>query len=199
LKVCYKGDSQGLVVDKGEEIQVLESPVADFIYEEDGYTHSFYNRSQGSYNWKWLKDGEEFSINENPSHIFNYNGEKQVKLIAYSLNGCYDMVEKSVKVKIVHPYYMPSAFTPNGNGIDDYFGPEGVGLQDYKFTMLVYDRMGQLVFETSNPEKKWDGKIKGTNKSAAPGVYTFKVVTIDKYGNKDRRIGSVTILDPSIE
>jgi len=67
-------------------------------------------------------------------------------------------------------------------------------LSDYQFSMQIYSRQGQLVFETNDANIKWDGKIQGTNKMCDRGVYTYLVVAKDKYGNVDKRKGPVTLM-----
>src|ERR1041385_5129573 len=67
--------------------------------------------------------------------------------------------------------YIPSAFTPNNDGINDVFGVNGEGLQN--FHIMVYDRWGQVIFETTNPHQNWDGKYKGVQVES--GVYTYEI------------------------
>jgi gliding motility-associated-like protein len=65
--------------------------------------------------------------------------------------------------------FFPSAFSPNGDGLNDYFQPKGTDIRD--FHMIIFDRWGTVVFETSDPANGWPGTI--NNEYAEPGVYTF--------------------------
>jgi gliding motility-associated-like protein len=65
--------------------------------------------------------------------------------------------------------FFPSAFTPNGDQLNDYFQPKGNDIRE--FYMVIFDRWGHMVFETHDPTNGWDGKINGNY--AEPGVYTF--------------------------
>jgi gliding motility-associated-like protein len=86
----------------------------------------------------------------------------------------------------------PSAFTPNGDDINDLFGPAGTNITN--FHMIIYNRWGQLLFETSNPGQGWDGKSEGVY--CEPGVYVY----IATYKNPDnpaeevKATGSFTLI-----
>ena len=81
-------------------------------------------------------------------------------------------------------FYLPNAFTPNGDGLNDIFRP--VGNEISEFHMIIYDRWGQLVFETDDFEKGWDGTFKG--RYCDPGVYAY-VLT---YKSSKTEISSMT-------
>jgi gliding motility-associated-like protein len=89
---------------------------------------------------------------------------------------------------------VPNAFTPNGDGVNDYFLPRpslAKGLTS--FTMSVYNRWGQLIFETDKIEGRgWDGRFNG---AAQPeGVYVFMIDAKFKDGQIEKRQGNVTLL-----
>ena len=80
----------------------------------------------------------------------------------------------------------PSAFTPNGDNMNDVYGPVYYGpVDDYQFH--IYNRWGQLVFETTDNTKGWDGNYKG--KPQPQGVYTY-FATFTAYGKSKAREGS---------
>ncbi len=71
------------------------------------------------------------------------------------------------------PFYMPNAFTPNGDGVNDKFGLLNAnGLKD--FVMKIYNRYGQVVYTSNNSNGKWDGNFKG--KTMPGGVYTWQII-----------------------
>ena len=71
-------------------------------------------------------------------------------------------------------YELPNVFTPNSDGKNDLFVPVKHTHQFVdRIAIKIFNRYGELVFETTNPEIRWDGKIKGSNKSASPGVYYY--------------------------
>lgn len=90
--------------------------------------------------------------------------------------------------------YLPTAFTPNGDGINDYFKPvSSEPLSDYR--LIVFDRWGEVVFESSDFEQGWDGRFKG--EFLVANVYSWKVVfTVYKNQSSERveKIGMVTLI-----
>ena len=75
---------------------------------------------------------------------------------------------------------MPNAFTPNGDNMNDLFRLKDVGLVR-GFHMMVYNRLGQQIFETSNPEKGWDGTLNGIQQPS--GTYVWFINYIDLENN----------------
>ncbi len=86
--------------------------------------------------------------------------------------------------------YVPNAFTPNGDGLNDVFQVYGYGFDEVLFQ--VFDRWGEKMFETTDPTVGWDGTFKGT--AMPPGVYVFQVKAMYLDGQEGYKKGSVTIL-----
>jgi gliding motility-associated-like protein len=88
--------------------------------------------------------------------------------------------------------FFPNAFTPNNDLQNDLFGPAGYLNTVKDYTLLIYNRLGQLVFTTSDPLKKWDGRMQ--DKSRLPGTYVW----IARYSNKGVKNilqkGTVTVI-----
>jgi gliding motility-associated-like protein len=139
--------------------------------------------SSTSYLWNF-GDGNT-STAANPTHqYFGTTGIVQVTLIAYSANGCNDTIVRTINLSIViineeAKLYMPNSFTPDGNEYNQYFGPvfnESVDLVN--FNMKIYNRWGQLIFDTNDPNKGWDGSFNG--KLVPTGGYTWVLTFKDK-------------------
>jgi gliding motility-associated-like protein len=90
--------------------------------------------------------------------------------------------------------YFPNAFTPDGDGLNDYFGPVGLDLDKYTFTMYIFDRWGEMIFEADNANQMWNGRPTGSDKIAQIGVYTWLAILVDQLGQEKRYIGRVTLL-----
>jgi gliding motility-associated-like protein len=86
--------------------------------------------------------------------------------------------------------YVPNAFTPNGDGHNDEFVPVVMNVMEMEFK--VYNRWGEIVFETTEQQKGWDGKVKG--KGADPGVLTWKLTVTGIDGGKKSLDGNVTLV-----
>ncbi|MEM9855924.1 MAG: gliding motility-associated C-terminal domain-containing protein [Bacteroidota bacterium] len=87
--------------------------------------------------------------------------------------------------------YLPSAFSPNGDGLNDTFGPVGEGIDQFKLT--VYNRWGEVVFHSQDIAEKWDGRHKGT--PVPFGSYNYEVFAMGKEIGQVRKAGSVTVVN----
>ena len=88
-------------------------------------------------------------------------------------------------------YYLPNAFTPNGDRVNDIFRPIPVGIRSTDY-FRVFNRYGQLMYETRQWMQGWDGTLKG--KPAAPGAYVWIVKGIDKNGSVVEMKGTVILV-----
>ena len=107
-----------------------------------------------------------------------------VKLRITNKIGCEDSI-----VKTIYPplsIYMPTAFTPNDDGLNDYFQAIGFGVQ--KFTLFIYNRWGLLIYKSSDEKEKWEAK------GVPDGVYVYKIICEGYDGNILRKTGTITIL-----
>ncbi|MEO8733862.1 MAG: gliding motility-associated C-terminal domain-containing protein, partial [Flavobacteriales bacterium] len=104
--------------------------------------------------------------------------------------GCVDTLVKIIHVAPEFNLYMPTAFTPDGDGINDIFGVVGTNIQS--FHMRIFDRWGNQVFETEDPTKGWDGTINGHK--PVTGVYTYMYRFLGPSGQTADRYGSVMLV-----
>jgi gliding motility-associated-like protein len=74
--------------------------------------------------------------------------------------------------------YIPNAFTPNGDGVNDVFHVYGTGIES--FSLIIYDRWGATVFSTTDITKGWDGKVNNGEEIADSGVYDYQITATDK-------------------
>ncbi len=106
--------------------------------------------------------------------------------------GCADSAYIKVTVFKTNPYvFVPTAFTPNGDGLNDVIRPIAVGVQEIKY-FRVFNRWGQMVFQTTTNEHGWDGRIKGTLQGT--NVFVWMVGATDYLGNPIFLKGTVTLI-----
>jgi len=158
---------------------------------------SFVNTSIGSINWNWWFDDPASGVNntsilENPTHLFTNSKLYQVMLIVETNHGCKDTTYRPLRIRDIFSIYIPNAFTPNGDGINDFFIPIFTGVQDFK--MLIFNRWGEQVFETDNTSHPWDGKVKNGTEVAMLDVYSYVIVVKDVSGKDHHYIGHITLL-----
>lgn len=146
-------------------ITVWPKPLANFDVdpEETNMYESlitFTNLSEGGESYFWdYNDGIE-SLNFEQEHQYKDTGIYIPSLIVETINGCRDTTEKLVKIDGVLNVYIPSAFTPNGDGVNDYFFVEGFAIDFSDFEFSIFDRWGLLVYRTEG-NFPWDGTYKG--------------------------------------
>jgi gliding motility-associated-like protein len=88
-------------------------------------------------------------------------------------------------------YYLPNAFTPNGDGLNDIFRPIPSGIRNTEY-FRVFDRYGNLMFETRQNMRGWNGQLNGT--PASPGTYTYMIKGFDDAGNVIAKTGTVVLI-----
>ena len=103
--------------------------------------------------------------------------------------------QRHVQVTVIPDYniYIPNAFTPNGDGQNDYFEVFGHKQAWKQFSLQVFDRLGEKVFETSDMNFKWDGSYKGKPLNGTVLIYTAHLVYMDNHTDKMFK-GSITLL-----
>ncbi len=180
----------------------VNNVVADFILlEDDGPCSSNTvmpeNRSTGkSYYWDF-GDGVT-STEKHPHHVYTRKGSFDIKLVVSdNSNSCIlpDSVTKTVDVYKIggeQSIFVPNAFTPDNDGKNDSFGPISSGtIEGYKFQ--IFNRWGDLIYETTSLEDKWDGKQKGGKVETEVFVYSLRYK--DECSNKKIfKKGHVTVI-----
>ncbi|MBC7650888.1 MAG: gliding motility-associated C-terminal domain-containing protein, partial [Deinococcales bacterium] len=106
---------------------------------------------------------------------------------AYANNGC--LAEDSIQVNVIKGvaddgYLMPSAFTPNGDGLNDCFGVKQWGFVS-NLQLEIYNRFGEKIFVSNNTNNCWDGNYKGIMQN--PGTYIYQVIATTNCGNVYRK------------
>jgi gliding motility-associated-like protein len=142
------------------------------------------------YQWDF---GDNYSSNDyNTNHLYSDTGTYVVKYtVTNAVTGCESETEKTV---IVTPYYklfIPSAFSPNGDGLNDIFEIYGSAVEEYDLT--IFDRWGGKLFQSGNLKQHWEGKI-STGQDAPQGAYVYMIVVKDHKGIEHEYRGTVTLL-----
>lgn len=114
------------------------------------------------------------------------------KLIVTNEVGCFDSAYVSVKVfKTTPRVFVPNAFTPNGDGKNDYLRPIAVGISKFDY-FRIYNRWGQLVYSWTGGETGWDGKIGGREQNT--GTFVWLVKATDFTGKVFFDKGTLTLI-----
>ena len=198
--------SDGCVNSKTNQnmIQVYPNPVAQFTFDPQQATITnpeiqFQDHSTYSSYWSW-NFGDSISINDNtssiqnPYHDYTNPGTYDITLIVTTSHGCMDSVTHHVIISPEFTFYAPNAFTPDGDGLNDYFFPKGEGWDFNNYQLFIYDRWGEQIFSTNDPKKYWDGRANGGSEIAQEGVYVWVVTVKDIYGKPHSFNGRVTLV-----
>ena len=153
----------------------------------------FHNLSIGGTSFGWSFGDGEFSNEENPFHVYHNSQNYLVYLVVNDDFGCSDTAFNTVIIYENLEIFIPNAFTPNGDGLNDVFRPYGKGYSLDGFEMLIFDRWGKMIFETSDIEKGWNGKIDGVLANVND-VLMYKIVIKDLNYLDHKYIGTFTIL-----
>ena len=180
----------------------ISGPIAEFsvsptlMTTEDSQCFLI-DQSVGASTWSWLfGDGTSGNL-QNPSHNYQNTGTYEITLVITDANGCIDSTIHSVTVKGVYLFYIPNAFTPNGNGLNDFFAPTGLNIDLSNFEMFIYDRWGKQFYYTKDISKPWNGTLNnsGNKEELFLGVYVYKIIITDKIdGLKHEYVGKVTLV-----
>jgi len=185
-------------------INTFPRPVADFtpspvITTLDNPTITFIDNSTNASSWFWnFGDPSSGSSNitseQSPVHSYSNQGTFVIWLTVESSGGCRDSISKEIMIKDQYTFYAPDAFTPDGDGINDYFMPTGINFDINNFELFIYDRWGGEIYRTKDMSKPWNGAVKNSNAKAESGVYVWMVKMIDNSGKSHIIYGRVSLM-----
>jgi gliding motility-associated-like protein len=115
-----------------------------------------------------------------------------IKLIANNNYGCKDSTSRLICIKPGFTFYMPNSITPNGDGLNDVLLPFGQSWVSENYKFRVFNRWGQMIFQTKNISEGWDGKLKGS--LGLNDTYVWMVSVMDYYGVEHSYQGTVVLL-----
>ncbi len=165
-----------------EFICIHPNPNADFTpsaYEVSllDNTLNFQNASTGAIEFEWYFGDGSYSNENDPIHSFpaDQPGEYVVTLYAYNEFGCMDTSQKIIKLLDELLFFVPNTFTPDGNEFNNEFKPIfGSGISADGYELHIYNRWGQLVFESRDISYGWNGTTP-TGSIAQDGTYTWSM------------------------
>lgn len=154
------------------------SPNPVFAFNTEVY---FNNASQGADTYQWYFDGgvPSQSTDQDDQSTFpdGVTGDYNITLIATSDLGCADTLTRVLRVFPEVLIYAPNTFTPDGDEFNQTWKAVMQGIDFTGFNLLIFDRWGEIVWESNDIEVGWDGTYLGRN--LPKGVYTWKIVAKD--------------------
>jgi len=182
-------------------IRAVPSPTAGFTYLPDSLlsnfnnTIQFFDQSVGANRWFWQLDRYETTNERNPSYSFPDTGRVCVLQVVTHPEGCKDSISRCFDIQPEVRWFMPNAFTPNGDGSNDDFFGKGYLEGSRNFQMAIWNRWGEMVFETTNPNVGWNGRYMNSAGMSPQGVYVYVVTFTGPRGEPFEFKGFVTLLN----
>jgi gliding motility-associated-like protein len=191
----YNPNSCNLVDSATRSFQAVAPPSAGFFFnpnpsQENTPTRFTSTSSEDAIQWLWDFGDGTTSTQRDPIHQYLAPGINLVCQTVTNQAGCVDSVCIPVESIINVVNDLPSAFTPNGDGVNDVFSVRGFGIT--KMTLRVYNRQGLMVFESRSQNIGWDGKYKGIPQPMDAYGWTLEVEYFT--GEKFRKKGDVTLI-----
>jgi gliding motility-associated-like protein len=181
-------------------VTIHPKPIAEFNYSplkpiiDQNSEVSFYDATYGAtaiqWDWYFMNTPSPHSSLQNPSFIYSDAGQYNVVLVVTSDKGCKDTIVKSIEVLEDHTFYVPNAFTPNGDGLNDVFLPKGVAVTKYE--LRIFNRLGEELMFTNDFERGWDGIYKGV--LCKEDTYVWKINFTNVFSKSYSLTGHVTLL-----
>jgi len=178
------------------QIQVNPKPIANFDFEPlepitlDSVQFKFTGKDASFYHWEF--GNSDTSHLKDPKAVYLIEGEYRTLLKVSNGFGCIDTVSKIIKVSDQPTLTIPNVFSPNTDALNDIFYAKATGISLFK--MEIFNRWGQLIYETTNPSeiKGWDGNYNGSQ--CAEGVYYYHIYANGVNGKTFNYRGSVTLV-----
>ena len=176
-----------------KETSIL-TPEVDFVNTAssnvDSTVWDFGDPNAGINNW---------SNATNPSHTYSDTGTYIITQTVYTGDGCDSITSDTLHIYGQYILFAPSAFSPNGDGKNDYFFPKGYGVDGEEFELFIFDRWGDRVATVEGVWSDdisigWDGHANDGGKVAQIDVYIWLIRTADIRGEEHEYIGHVTLL-----
>lgn len=197
-------DEIGCAAEGETQVIVHPLPTASFMPEqyltflEDGEAPvHFINYSTNAENYLWNFGDPSSPSNEStdsdPDHVYTSPGIYRIWLYVTSDFGCSDSTVHEVSIQNPFYFYVPNAFTPDGDGVNEVWQPIGLGVKEDEYECIVYDRWGRMVFRTNNLYQPWNGNdMNGKPLPHGSYVYSIRTFTMDLVPKEF--LGTVTIV-----
>jgi len=184
LTNVYVPDTQGPSADFS--VNKISAPLSDATFLFTNLSHNFTSLI-------WNFGDNTTSTVYNPSHNYTTPGTYHIVLTVIDSYGCTDIA--NIDIVIIPEMYLwiPNAFTPNSDGLNETFGPTATGYSEKGYELRVFDRWGEQVFSSFDYDDRWDGTVKGVPVPTAY-VFSWTLSICDLTGKQYKYKGSVTAL-----
>ncbi len=183
-------------------ISVFQKPNASFTYSPNSVgilnpLVQFNSTATGRYplvywNWNFGDGKDSVSSLLDPEHTYGDTGTYCASLVVMDQHGCTDTVTNCLVVNPIFTFYVPNAFTPNGDGINDVFMPKGSYIKSYE--MYIFDRWGMKLFYSNDINVGWNGVSGKSGQISQEDTYVYMITVFDSKGVKHSYTGKVNLI-----
>ncbi|MAC94148.1 MAG: hypothetical protein CMC96_01470 [Flavobacteriales bacterium] len=195
------------ISDANYQVRVLNAPEAEIFANPTSADIKnpiidFYGNFGDAVSWEWFfGDGRDSSNVNNITYTYADTGTYRVKLFETGSNGCIDSAFVNIRINPNYDIKIPNVFIPNTGGSNggtynpnnpdnSVFFPYMEYVEDYH--LMIFNRWGELVFESKDINIGWDGYYKG--KLAQADVYVYKIEVQFINGKRETKVGDLTLL-----
>jgi gliding motility-associated-like protein len=178
-------------------ITVYESPDASFTHNFLGRTYfvnesslELNNSTTGGSNYLWTFGTGDTANAFEPPYTYHTPGNYFIQLIAMNTIGCRDAMRYPIEVRLRESYFVPNAFSPNGNDVNDYFSIPQENIASLK--IKIFNRWGEIIYTSEDKNFRWDGTYNGI--SAQQGIYGYLLTTKNASGDETTLKGTITLV-----
>jgi len=186
------------------DVDSISGPDANFNYSPKEFkitesnTANFFDLSTAGggniTSWQWDFGDNTSSTQENISHMYNHSGTYTIWLTVTDANGCIDVTSKELIITDGFAVYIPNAFSPETDGINDGFIPLGYNIDIAKSTFIVFNRWGERIFEANDLSTPWNGRYHNKDKIVQNDVYIYYAKIKEIEGEYHEFVGRVTVV-----
>lgn len=184
-------------------VEVVENPTASFSMSSN--PTSIYattiqmqdNSSEGAIGWEWFAPDANPTLSVEQYPNFNFpegiTGQYPITLVVTTAGGCVDTIVNYLQVNTDIIFYAPNVFTPDGDQFNQNWKFYAEGIDIYNFDLFIFNRWGELIWESHDPSATWDGTYGG--KILQDGTYTWRANVKDLNSDEKKNFqGSITII-----
>lgn len=191
--VIVMDDCQTFDVRRTTEV-IVEKPDANFRPITDpkyvDLPITFQNLSKGGVSYEWSFGDGGTSTMVHPNNMYSEPGDYEIMLITTDEKGCVDTTYKTISILDEFYLYVPNSFTPDGDQFNNTFKVSSINVN--KFNIKIFNRWGELLFESNDKNFEWDGTHNG--ETVPDGTYVWKLFYLSINEDEETITGHVTVL-----
>ncbi len=194
VQLLMKTENNTEYTSEKQTIKVYTKPKAMIDISNSNNCLELSCKSKEITNYIWKLKDTIISNTNNVKYCYSKTETIPIQLIVINENECIDTLEKKLNVFYKLPVYFADAFTPDGDGINDVFGPQVSNYEEYYFDIKIFNKVGKCIFSKQGNNVEWDGCDVNTKMLCPPDAYFYKVLAVDKKGNKQEFSGKIQLI-----